>query len=112
MKRPAETGWTHLEVDPQHRGQGLGTALVTWTEERARAAKRDLLLTEVFVPVGDRESHVGFGYGAMAGVGYDRYVSSRWSLGALVRITAYRLYGVDDEIRLVSPSLLFTATYQ
>jgi hypothetical protein len=60
----------------------------------------------------DRDSHIGFGYGAMAGVGYDRYVSSRWSLGALFRVTAYRLYGVDDEIRLVSPSLLFTATYQ
>jgi hypothetical protein len=60
----------------------------------------------------ERDSHVGFGYGGMAGVGYDRYVSSTWSLGALVRVTAYRLYGVDDEIRMVSPSLLFTATYQ
>ncbi|GAA2162976.1 acetyltransferase (GNAT) family protein [Humibacillus xanthopallidus] len=49
--------WTQLEVDPQHRGEGLGSALVTWTEERARAAKRDMLLTEVFVPVGARESH-------------------------------------------------------
>jgi GNAT superfamily N-acetyltransferase len=49
--------WTQLEVDPQFRGQGLGSALVTWTEERARAAKRDMLLTEVFVPVGARESH-------------------------------------------------------
>jgi hypothetical protein len=60
----------------------------------------------------DRDSHIGVGYGGMAGVGYDRYVSRTWSLGALVRVTAYRLYGVDDEIRLVSPSLLFTATYQ
>jgi GNAT superfamily N-acetyltransferase len=49
--------WTQLEVDPQHRGQGVGSALVAWTEERARAAKRDLLLAEVFVPVGARESH-------------------------------------------------------
>jgi len=59
-----------------------------------------------------RDSHIGFGYGAMAGVGFDHYVSSTWSLGALFRVTAYRLYGVDDSIRLVSPSLLFTATYQ
>lgn len=49
--------WTHLEVDPQHRGQGLGSALVDWTEERARAARREMLITEVFVPVGARDSH-------------------------------------------------------
>ena len=49
--------WTHLEVDPQHRGQGLGSALVEWTEQRATSAEREMLLTEVFVPVGDRESH-------------------------------------------------------
>jgi GNAT superfamily N-acetyltransferase len=49
--------WTQLEVDPQHRRRGIGSALVAWTEERARAARRELLLTEVFVPVGARESH-------------------------------------------------------
>ena len=49
--------WTHLEVDPQHRGQGIGSALVEWSEQRATAAGRAMLLTEVFVPVGDRESH-------------------------------------------------------
>ncbi|KRC89366.1 hypothetical protein ASE25_07020 [Terrabacter sp. Root85] len=49
--------WSHLEVDPQHRGQGVGAALVDWMEQQARAAGRDMLLTEVFVPVGDRESH-------------------------------------------------------
>ncbi|HVV82141.1 MAG TPA: hypothetical protein VHE35_03650 [Kofleriaceae bacterium] len=59
----------------------------------------------------DRDGKVGVGYGMMAGAGFDRYVAPRWSLGALARVTAYRLYGVDDKIRLVSPSLLFTATY-
>ena len=49
--------WSHLEVDPQHRGAGVGSALLDWTEERARAGDREMLLTEVFVPVGDRESH-------------------------------------------------------
>lgn len=49
--------WNHLEVDPEHRGRGVGSALLEWTEERARAAGRDMLLSEVFVPVGDRESH-------------------------------------------------------
>ncbi|CAN7296877.1 GNAT family N-acetyltransferase [Terrabacter sp. LjRoot27] len=49
--------WNHLEVDPQHRGAGIGSALLEWTEEQARAGDRSMLLTEVFVPVGDRESH-------------------------------------------------------
>ena len=49
--------WNHLEVDPQHRGAGIGSALLEWTEEQARAGDRSMLLSEVFVPVGDRESH-------------------------------------------------------
>lgn len=58
-----------------------------------------------------RAATTGFGYGAMVGVGFDRYVAPRWSLGLLARVTAYRLYGVDDSIRLASPSLLVTATF-
>ncbi|GAA2488933.1 GNAT family N-acetyltransferase [Terrabacter carboxydivorans] len=49
--------WSQVEVDPWHRRQGVGNALVEWTEQQARDAGRDLLLTEVFVPVADRESH-------------------------------------------------------
>ncbi|MEO7449002.1 MAG: GNAT family N-acetyltransferase [Humibacillus sp.] len=49
--------WSHLEVDPRHRRNGVGSALLEWLEERARAAQRALLLTEVFVPIGDRETH-------------------------------------------------------
>ena len=49
--------WFQLEVDPQHRRQGVGAALVEWTEQQAKDAGRDLLLTQVFVPVGARASH-------------------------------------------------------
>jgi len=48
----------------------------------------------------------------MAGAGYDHHVSAKWSLGGLARVVAYRLYGVEDSIRLMSPSLLVTATYR
>jgi hypothetical protein len=58
-----------------------------------------------------RGSKVGFGYGATLGAGHDWFVSPEWSLGALLRVTAYHLYGVDDDVRLVSPSLLLTATF-
>jgi hypothetical protein len=60
---------------------------------------------------GDRASHVGVGYGATVGGGYDVFVTDEWSVGAIVRVTAYRLYGVDDAIRIVSPALLVALTY-
>lgn len=59
-----------------------------------------------------RDGQVGVGYGAMAGAGFDHYVSAKWSLGGSLRVVAYRLYGVDDSIRMVSPSALVTITYQ
>ncbi len=49
--------------------------------------------------------------GLMLGAGYDLLVADEWSLGLLARVTAYRLYGVDDSIRLASPSVLLTATF-
>jgi GNAT superfamily N-acetyltransferase len=52
-----DKSWFHLEVDPQHRREGVGAALLEWTENQARAAHRAMLLGEVFVPEGDRESH-------------------------------------------------------
>lgn len=70
-----------------------------------------LLVSAGYLDGGARESHIGFGYGGMLGVGYDRFVSTEWSLGLLARVTAYRLYGVDDKIRLVSPALLVSATF-
>ncbi len=60
--------WTELEVDPDHRGRGVGSALVAWVEERARDHHRSMLLGEVFVPVAQRDSHpdrafaIGRGY--------------------------------------------------
>ncbi len=59
--------WNELEVDPEHRGRGVGSALLEWSEERARAAGRDMLLSEVYVPVGDRESHADRGFALKRG---------------------------------------------
>jgi GNAT superfamily N-acetyltransferase len=52
-----DKAWFHIDVDPQHRRRGVGSALVEWSEERARAGGRAMLLSEVFVPVGDRDTH-------------------------------------------------------
>lgn len=60
---------------------------------------------------GQRPGKVGVGYGGMAGVGYDLFIADEWSLGGLARLTAYRLFAVDDSIRLLSTSLLVTATF-
>lgn len=49
--------WLELEVDPQHRAGGVGSALLEWLEERGRAGGRSMVLGEVYVPVGARESH-------------------------------------------------------
>ncbi len=58
-----------------------------------------------------RPAKIGVGYGMMLGAGYDMFLADEWSLGLLARVTAYRLHGVDDAIRLASPSLLVTATF-
>lgn len=49
--------WCRVRVDPQHRAAGVGSALVRWMEDVARANDRKVLLAEVFVPVGQREEH-------------------------------------------------------
>ena len=49
--------WVEIQVDPDHRRRGVGRALVEWAEARGRAAGRGLLLTEVFVPQGQRDTH-------------------------------------------------------
>jgi GNAT superfamily N-acetyltransferase len=48
--------WAELRVDPEHRRAGHGGALLAWSEERARAGDRAMLLAEVFVPEG-RDDH-------------------------------------------------------
>jgi hypothetical protein len=65
-----------------------------------------LLFALGYLDGGDRDSHVGAGYGGTLGIGYDIFVTDEWSIGGIARATAYRLYGVDDSIRLVSPALL------
>jgi hypothetical protein len=65
-----------------------------------------LLFALGYLDGGGRDAHVGAGYGGTLGVGYDVFVTDEWSIGGIVRATAYRLYGVDDSIRLVSPALL------
>ena len=75
-------------------------------------AQAGLLFAAGYLDGGDRDGQVGFGYGAMGGIGYDRFIADEWSLGGLVRLTAYRLNGVEDNIRLFSTSLLLTATFQ
>ena len=59
----------------------------------------------------DRDGAVGLGIGATVGAGYDRFVADQWSVGAIARVTAYQLAGVDDAIRLVAPALLVALTY-
>ena len=58
----------------------------------------------------ERFGIAGFGWGATVGVGYDHYVSDEWSLGGIVRVTMYQLYGVDDSLRLIAPAALITLT--
>lgn len=71
-----------------------------------------ILFAAGYVDGGDaREGEVGVGYGATAGVGFDRFVGRELGLGVLARVTAYRLYGVEDTVRVVTPALLVTATF-
>ena len=46
-----------LHVDPPRRRQGVGRALLAEVEERARADRRTLVLTDAKIPSGQRESH-------------------------------------------------------
>ena len=49
--------WLELHVDPARRGQGVGSALLTWAEETARTEGRAVLLADVFTPPEARETH-------------------------------------------------------
>lgn len=54
-----EKTYTEVHVDPGHRRRGVGSALVSWVEQDAVDESRSLVLNEVYVPVGERESHPG-----------------------------------------------------
>jgi GNAT superfamily N-acetyltransferase len=49
--------WTDVRVDPAERGQGVGSALLAWTEDRARLEGRPVIVSEAVVPVGERDEH-------------------------------------------------------
>lgn len=77
-----------------------------------------LLLSGVYIQKKDQqESASGFGFGAMAGAGYELWVGHEWSIGPLLRVTLYNnaIEGSDSggkaTLRLFVPSLLFGATY-
>ncbi|HEU4408507.1 MAG TPA: hypothetical protein VFS43_24810 [Polyangiaceae bacterium] len=59
--------------------------------------------------------HGSAGVGAMVGIGYDWWVSDRWSLGVLGRVSYAAMSGENDDEaewshRVLAPALLFTAT--
>ncbi len=60
--------WSQLEVDPQHRGQGIGSALVEWTEQRATCRPARDAPHRGLRPVGDRESHADREFALQTGV--------------------------------------------
>lgn len=49
--------WSEVRVDPTQQGRGTGTALVAWLEGRAREEDRSVIVNEVVLPVGQRETH-------------------------------------------------------
>ena len=51
--------YAELLTHPDHRRRGLGTELLAELERRARAAGRDRLLSEVFVPAGEGHTVTG-----------------------------------------------------
>ncbi|MGN6750981.1 MAG: GNAT family N-acetyltransferase [Intrasporangium sp.] len=49
--------WAELQVDPAHRGRGVGTALLDWIEQAARRDGRSTVLAELFARPEERETH-------------------------------------------------------
>lgn len=49
--------WAEIQVDPEQRRRGVGGGLVEWTEQAAKEAGRSLVLFDVFVPLGERDTH-------------------------------------------------------
>jgi hypothetical protein len=61
-------------------------------------------------------SGVGFGFGAMLGIGYEFWLGNQWSLGPLLRFTYYHWSAETDDgtslgMDLVTPALLLAVTY-
>lgn len=99
-------------VDPggQHVS-GTGPFVAWWPDDRGGlSVQGGVLVAAGYLDGGDRDGVVGVGVGATAGVGYDRFIAPQWSVGALARVTAYRLGGVDDDLTIVAPAALVTFT--
>lgn len=69
-----------------------------------------VLFAAGYLDGGERDAHVGVGYGGTVGAGYEVFISDEWSVGAIARVTAYQLYNVDDSVRLATPALLIAVT--
>ena len=52
-----DKAWAEITVDPAYRGRGAGTALVAWSEDLAVRHGRTIIVTEAYVPAGDRTEH-------------------------------------------------------
>ncbi len=69
------------------------------------------LVAAGYLDGGARDGQIGVGIGATAGAGYDVFVADQWSVGAIARVTAYRLYGVEDRAAIVAPAALVAVAY-
>ena len=64
-----------------------------------------------------REAAMGYGFGVMAGAGWEAWIADQWSLGAVFRLAYYRVgvKGEDSDVKttlsLLSPTLLVTGTW-
>ena len=69
-----------------------------------------LLFTLGYLDDVNRGTVVGAGVGATVGIGYERFVTDRWAVGGIARVTAYELWGVGNSLAIVAPSLLVAVT--
>ena len=82
-----EKAYSDVQVDPGHRGRGVGSGLVDWAEQESRTEGRSLVLSEVYVPVGQRDSHSG-----------RRFASGRGYSVASIEITRLLELPLDEAV--------------
>ena len=82
-----EKAYADVHVDPGHRGRGVGSGLLDWVEQDTRTEGRSLVLSEVYVPVGQRDSHSG-----------RRFASGRGYSVASIEITRLLELPLDEAV--------------